>query len=367
MIKKYKVLIISTTRFELDGITNVILNYYRAMDKTDMQIDFVIPNDIRHDLKVELEAFGSRIYKISGRMKKPLLYVNKLIKLVQENKYTIVHAHGNSCTLALEMYSAKKGGAKIRIPHSHNTKTKYKIIHRMLRRLFDVNYTNAFACGQKAGEWLYKEKPFEIINNGIDVSRYKFNIETREQYRSKYNFNDKIVIGHIGHFTFQKNHDFLIDVFAELYKVNNRYQLLLIGGGDLRNTIEEKVKLLGLSDAVIFAGKSLEVPQLMQAMDLIIMPSKFEGLPLTLVEAQTACLPCYVSDAVSKEVGITDLVNFISLNKSSKEWATTINERVLEDRKQFVEKINNQIISAGYSITENAKVMKELYKLYYEL
>ncbi|MGG1486483.1 glycosyltransferase family 1 protein [Peribacillus castrilensis] len=363
--KKIKILIISTTRFELDGITNVILNYYRAMDKSDLIIDFVIPNDIRNDLKIELESFGSRIYKISGRSKKPFIYVKKLKMLIEENKYQVVHAHGNSCTLALEMSAAKKGGAIVRIPHSHNSKNKFKLVHRMLRRTFNSHYTHAFACGQLAGEWLFQEKPFEIINNGIDVSRYKFNVVTREQYRNKYNLNEKIVIGHIGHFTFQKNHDFLIDVFAELYKVNNRYQLLLIGGGDLRKTIEEKVKFLGLSDAVIFAGKSLEVPQLMQAMDMIIMPSRFEGLPLSLVEAQTACLPCYVSDAVSKEVGLTDLVNFISLSKSSKEWATIINESVLRDRNQLVNKINNQIISAGYSITENATVMKDLYKSYY--
>ncbi|MFE5426924.1 glycosyltransferase family 1 protein [Peribacillus simplex] len=365
--KKKKILIISTTKFDLDGITNVILNYYRAMDKTDMIIDFVIPNEIRNDLKVEIESLGSKIYKISGRTKNPLIYFKKLKKLIQENKYHIVHAHGNSCTLALEMFAAKKGGAIVRIPHSHNSKNKFKLVHKLLRRTFNSNYTHAFACGQLAGEWLYQDKPFEIINNGIDVSRYSFNIETREQYRNKYNLNEKIVIGHIGHFTFQKNHDFLIDVFAELYKVNNKYRLVMIGGGDLRVTIEEKVQLLGLSDAVIFAGKSLEVPQFMQAMDMIIMPSRFEGLPLSLIEAQAACLPCYVSDTVSKEVGVTDLVNFISLKKSSIEWATIINERVLEDRNQVVETINNQIISAGYSITENAKAMKELYRLYYEL
>lgn len=366
METKIKVLIIVTTRFELDGITNVILNYYRAIDKSDMQIDFVIPNDIRKDLKKELEAFGSSIFKISNRVKKPISYMNRLTKLIKENNYNIVHGHGNSCTLALEMYAAKKGGAKVRISHGHNSTCKHTIIHRILRRLFDNNYTNAFACGEKAGEWLYNNKPFEVINNGINIDKFKYDVEIRKKYRNKYNLNAKKVIGHIGHFTYQKNHEYLIDVFAELYKMNSDYRLILIGDGELRVDIEKKVEDLGLSNVVIFTGKTLEVPQLMQAMDSIIMPSRFEGLPLTLVEAQTACLPCFVSDKVSKEAGITDLVRFISLKTSPKEWANIINKSKIINRKELKDKIVNEIIQAGYSINDNAKRMKKLYKLYIE-
>ncbi|MGH4140379.1 glycosyltransferase family 1 protein [Clostridium sp.] len=364
--KIIKVLIIASTKFELDGITNVILNYYRAMDKADMQIDFVIPNYISDDLKAELESFGSNIFKISNRTKYPISYISKLTKLVREKNYNIVHAHGNSCTLALEMYSAKKGNAKVRIAHSHNTKTKYRIVHKLLRRIFDASYTQAFACGQKAGEWLYNGKKFEIINNGIDINKYKYNAEIRQKYRNKYNLNGKKVIGHIGYFCYQKNHEYLIDIFAELFKLDKNYRLILIGDGELRVNIENKIKKLGLYDWVVFTGKTLDVPQFMQAMDMIVMPSRFEGLPLTLVEAQSACLQCFVSDSVSKEVEITDLVQFIALEKSPKEWANQINNSIPVNRGEIASVIYNKIVDEGFNITDNAKIMKALYNQYIE-
>ncbi|EYE87678.1 hypothetical protein Q428_12005 [Fervidicella metallireducens AeB] len=364
--KNIKLLIISTTKFDLDGITNVILNYYRSIDKSDMQIDFVIPNDIRMDFKKEIESYGSRIYIVEGRMRNPLLYVSKLIKIINENNYNIVHAHGNSCTLALEMYAAKKGGVRVRIPHSHSSKNKYKLAHNILRKPFDTLYTHAFACSQKAGQWLYNGEAFEIINNGIEVIKYKYNAEIREKYRNKYNLIGKKVIGHIGHFTYPKNHEYLISIFAELININNDYRLILIGDGELKPSIEKKVSELGLTNKVIFTGKTLDVPQLMQAMDMIVMPSRFEGLPLTLVEAQSSCLPCFVSDAVSKEVAITDLVQFISLEKSPKEWAEQIDSLEHVNREEIKESIYKQIVNAGYSITDNAKRMKELYKKFIE-
>lgn len=364
--KKIKVLIIATTKFELNGITNVILNYYRAIDKSDIQIDFVVPNVIRDDLKTELESNGSRIYIFSERNKKPISYMSKLINLIRENNYDVVHAHGNSCTLALEMYAAKNGGVKVRIPHSHNSTCKNKTIHKLLRVPFDRNYTHAFACGQKAGEWLYNGRIFEIINNGIDINKYKYNEEIRIKYRQKYNFNKNKVLCHIGHFTYQKNHDYLIDVFSELYKLDSNYRLMLIGDGELRTNIEKKVNTLGLFDAVTFTGKTLEVSQLMQAVDMIVMPSRFEGLPLTLVEAQAACLPCFVSDTVSKEAAITDLVQFVSLENSPKEWAKQINSSMTVNRNEIRESIYKQIVDAGYSINDNAKRMKDLYKKFIE-
>jgi glycosyltransferase involved in cell wall biosynthesis len=366
-IKKIKVLIIATTKFELNGITNVILNYYWAMEKSDMQIDFVIPNDIGNDLRNELGLFGSNIYKISGRNKKPFTYISKLSKLINKNSYDIVHAHGNSCTLALEMIAAKKGKVKVRISHSHSSNCKYKIIHKVLRKLFNNNYTHAFACGQKSGEWLFKGNPFVIINNGINLEMYKYDEMIRKEYRNKYGLNGKKVVGHIGHFSYPKNQEYLVKIFHELYKLDNSYRLILIGDGQLRQNIQEQVANLGLTNTVIFTGKTSEVPQLMQALDIIVMPSRFEGFPLTLVEAQSACLPCFVSDTISSEVAITDLVQFISLNKSPKEWANQINTFTPKNRRESSNTIYNQIAEAGYSITENAEKIKRLYKSYLAL
>ena len=363
--EKIKVLVITTTKFEIDGITNVILNYFRAMDKSDMQIDFVIPNELRDDLRTELCASGSHIY-ILKRRKNFLAYIIKLKQRIRNNKYHIVHAHGNSCTLVLEMYAAKKGGAKVRISHSHNTTCKHIILHKVLRRFFDKSYTHAFACGQKAGKWLYNKKPFEVIRNGININKYKYDEKIRIEYRNKYDFNGKKVIGHVGRFSYQKNHEFIIKIFSELYKLDNNYRLLLIGDGELRTHIEKQIKDLALSDVVTFTGNTLDVPQLMQAMDIFIMPSRFEGLPLTLIEAQAACLPCFVSDSISEEVAITELVKFISLKESPKKWAEKINHMNFINRNEMKDIICNKIVDAGYSIVDNARKLKKLYELYIE-
>ena len=361
-----RLLTISTTKFELDGITNVIMNYYRTMDKSDMQIDFVIPNIPRKDLKEEIKRNGGQIYVLGNRMRNPISYVRNLTKLIKERNYDIVHAHGNSCTLALEMYAAKKGGAKVRIPHIHSTSCKYKIIHVLLRKVFHTFRTHAFACGQKAGEWIYKDEPFEIIRNGINIEKYCLNEEIRKVYRDKYNLNGKKVIGHVGRFSYQKNHEFLIKVFSELCKINDNYRLLLVGDGILKQEIEQMVNNMNLSSMVIFAGKTPNVPQLMQAMDVMVLPSRYEGLPLTLIEAQAACLPCFVSDAVSSEVAITDLIYFISLDKSPAEWAKIIDSYVYPNRKEIVGEVTSRIIEQGYSIKDNAVVLKKLYKRYIE-
>lgn len=362
--KNMKLLIIATTYFELDGITNVILNYFRAMDQSDMTIDFVIPNDISNDLRLELESYGSSIYIIRNRQKRLFAYINKLAQLIEENNYDIVHAHGNSCTLGIEMVAAKRGKAKVRISHSHNSQNKYLIAHKMLRGIFDANYTHALACGEKAGKWLFQDKDFEIINNGIDISKFMFNLENRQTYREKYNLTDKKVMGHIGHFSYQKNHDYLVDIFNACYKEDNNYRLMLIGEGDLRASVANKVNDLGLSDVVIFTGKTFEVPQILQALDVFVMPSRFEGFPLTLVEAQTACLPCFVSDAVTKESGITELVHFVSLEKSPGEWVKSIQEAPTVNREKEKDKMCQTIIDAGYSISDNAKNLKALYQSY---
>ncbi|HPT77499.1 MAG TPA: glycosyltransferase family 1 protein [Candidatus Atribacteria bacterium] len=359
-----RVLIIATTKFEMDGITHVILNYYRAMDKSGMQIDFAVPNELDAGLRQELEQAGSAIYRLNSRLKHPLAYIRQLSRLVRENKYDIVHAHGNSATLYLEMIAAKKGGARVRLPHSHNTTCRHKLVDKLLRPMFYKSYTHGFACGQKAGEWLFGSRPFEIINNGIDLSKYSFDAQIRENYRSQYGFAEKKVIGHVGTFNYQKNHEFLIDIFSELYKLDPSYRLLLVGDGTLKEETEQKVTALKLNDAVTFAGKTPEVPGLLQAMDMLVLPSRYEGLPLTLIEAQAACLPCFVSDVVSPEAGVTELVSYIPLEEPANKWAQIIHGAVAVDREAIRDRIHSNLTDAGYSIYNNARHMKSLYSEY---
>lgn len=360
-----KVLVISTGTFGYGGgITNVIMNYYHALDKSEIQMDFVVRGCIDDKLKQEVLNDGRKLYELSYRLNSPFKYMKKLAGIVKMGKYDIVHAHGNSSTLAIEMIAAKKGGAKIRIPHCHNTTTNHKLIHKLLRKAFDANYTNGFACGIKAGKWLYEKQPFTVINNGIEVNRFRFNEDVRQKYRIKLGLDGYKVVGNIGTINFQKNHEFLVDVFSELHRLDNKYRLLIVGDGGLRNDVEIKIASLGLTDAVIFTGKSREVPQLMQAMDIIVMPSRYEGLPLSLLEAQSACLKCFVSDVITQEVGVTDLVKYISLEKQSKEWAKVINDAEEVDRGLRKNEYISQITDSGYNIAENAKTLQNLYQSY---
>ena len=358
-----RVLIISTRNFGYSGgISNVILNYYRSVNKNNIKMDFIVQRCLDEDLRNEIEKDGNKIFELNYRSKFPLKYMRNIKKIVKKGEYDIVHAHGNSCTLAIELIASKQGGADVVIPHSHNTYTKYKTLHYLLRGVFNKSYTHGFACGVDAGNWLFQNDSFTVINNGIQVDDYLFNNTTRELYRKKLGVENNKVVGNIGAFNHQKNHDFIIKVFQELYQLDQSYRLVLVGEGVLKESIEKKVDSLGLSDVVTFAGKSREVPQLMQAMDMILMPSRYEGLPLTLLEAQAAGLQCFTSDIVTKEVNITNTVKYISLEESPQEWALKMQNCSLTNRILSRDRNRSSIVKSGYSIIENAVKLEDTYR-----
>ncbi|WP_368646159.1 glycosyltransferase family 1 protein [Alkalibacterium putridalgicola] len=355
------VLTISTTNLQLDGISNVIINYYTSMDKSDMKIDFVFPKINHPQFEEIIKANNSNIYTLNMRKKNPFTYVLKLTKLIKENKYDIIHAHGNSSTLALEMLASKMAGIEIRISHCHSTQTNIKHLRSLFNRMFKSSYNVGLACSKKAGEYLYEDQSFEVINNGIDIDKFQYDESARRYQREPLGLTNEKLIGHIGHFSYSKNHDFLIDVFQKLYEKDNNYRLLLIGDGKYKQDIEEKVSRLNLSEAVIFAGKRQDIPELLSAIDLFVMPSRFEGLPVTLIEAQAAHLPCYISDNITTEVKVTELVHFVPLDDNPEEWARCIDAEQVKDRISADNKYNSEIIKAGFSIKENASHLKQLY------
>ncbi|MDF2472259.1 MAG: hypothetical protein K0R21_41 [Anaerocolumna sp.] len=356
-----KLLIVATTYFELDGITNSLMNYYRHMDKSDMQIDFVTPNKLVKRLKKEIRANGSKIYVLPMRNSNPFTYAKILSRIVKAGEYDIVHAHGNSSTLQTEMFAAKLGGAKIRIAHSRNTSCDHRFFHWLLRPFFYRTFTHGFACGTDAGKWLFGKKPFTVIPNGNDIEKFSYCEEVRQEYRQKYNLEGKKVIGHVGSFCRQKNHEFLLDVFYELLKLDPNHVLFLIGDGELRGEIKEKIKLLGMEQNVILTGKTLEVANLLQAMDVMVLTSRHEGLPNVVIEWQLAGLPSIVSDKVTPDVKVTDLVEFMPLEAGAKDWAEKINQVKLTDRMTIREEIKDKMRTAGYDIEENAKELKQIY------
>ncbi|MCG5102604.1 glycosyltransferase family 1 protein [Oceanobacillus alkalisoli] len=356
-----RLLIIVTTKFELDGITNNIMNYYKYMDKSDMKVDFAVPNIVPDRLKNIIKANDGTIFELPYRNNNPIKYLINLKRIISKNNYNIVHAHGNSSTLALEMYAAKSAGINIRIAHSRNTMCKYKTINKVLRPIFDRNTTHGFACGVDAGKWLFRNNEFKVIKNGNDIEKFKPNQKVRRQVREKYDLQGKKVIGHVGHFNYQKNHEFLIEVFNELVRINPNTILFLIGDGKLRPFIKEKVEKMGLMDKVVFIGKSLEVEKLIQAMDVMVLPSRYEGLPNVSIEWQIACIPSVFSDGITKEIAITDLVHFMSLESGALEWAKLLDQIELVDRNEVSDRVVKQITDAGFNIEENSKELKKIY------
>lgn len=362
-----KVLNILTSPLVYDGISMSNMNYFRNMDKNKIQIDFVVPV-VEENIKKEIEEEKGHVYLIEGRRRATFTYMKKLIKLIREKKYDIVQAHGSSAILCIEMIAAKKAGCKIRIAHSRNTKADHKIADKLLRPIFYRTYTHGFACGEEAGKWLFGNRKFEIINNGKNVEEYQFNYKIRKEMREKNGLDNKIVIGHVGNFNEQKNHNYLIDIFYELTKNNgNKYKLILLGDGGLRKDIEEKVKNLKLENQVLFVGKTAEVSKWLQAMDIMVFPSKFEGFPNVLVEWQIAGLPCLISDKITDKVKLTNLVQFESIEEKPKKWAIRIKNIKLEDREANKEMLLTQIKEKGFDIKENARRLEKIYMQLYNI
>lgn len=357
-----KILLISTVGLKYDGITNVMLSNLEAMDKSNLEFfvaeTLVSENNIREKFK----ALGCKLVKFPNRKKNPLKYFWSVFSFIRKNKIDVVHANGNSATLAIEMLAAKLGNCPIRIAHSHNTKADFAKLDKILRPVFDISYNKAVACSNEAGKWLFKDKSFLVVNNGRDIDKYSFNPIKRQQMRDKLNGSDKLFIGHVGGFVTQKNHDFLLHVYKEISLLRNDAIFFVIGDGDLKKQIYDLTDELGIKDKVVFTGNIDNVQDYLQAMDVMIMPSLFEGLPLAVIEWQLSGLPVVMSDVITKDCIISDKVERLSLKESYKSWAIKVIEasncdgreaRVLQTRRNAKE--------MGFDIKDSAKKLRNLY------
>ena len=361
-----RILQIMTSSLTFNGIGMSIMNYFRNINNENIHIDFAVPNEVEDQIRKEIEQKNCKIFQLISEDKKklkqrhPIKYYKEIHKIIKANNYDIVHVHGSSSMMCIELLAAKKAGCKVRIAHSRNTESDNNKLHFLLKPFFKKSYTDAFACGKEAGEWLFgKNKEVTIIPNGKDSDEFKFKEEERNKIRKEYNLENKIVIGHVGNFFFQKNHEFLIDVFKELTKKDDRYVLVLVGFGTLQDEIEKKVVDLGIENKVVFLGKVTNISEWLNAMDIMVFPSRFEGFPNVLIEWQISGLPCIISDTITKDVKITDLVKFKSLQDSPEDWAKEIIKIELKDRNNT--KYIEQIKEAGYDIKENAKMLENLY------
>lgn len=370
--KKKYILQIGMTR-NLGGIESYLIQQFRHIDKSKIMFDFVnITSEYDIVFKNEIIRENSKIYNICSRHRNPLLHYLKWIILLLQNKnrYQAIVLNSVDLSYIFPLFIAKLVGIPIRIIHSHNAGYGYKIgfLRKLLIRfnkiLLDFSATTYFACSKKAGHWMFgKDKRFNIIHNAIELDKYKYNLLKREEKRKELNIENKFVVGHIGRFVYQKNHEFLIDIFYEIHKMWPESVLILIGDAvDDKTYLEkakQKVKELNLEKNVKFLGMRNDVADLMQTMDCFILPSRFEGLPFVGIEAQAAGLPCYFSDTITKEVEITDLIEFISLNENAINWAKKIIKNKDFKRKNFL----NRLIKAGYDINTEVKKIEKFYEI----
>ena len=351
------------------GVESVIMNYYRNIDRNKIQFDFIIDEDSTIDPPIkEIEEMGGQVI-FCPPYQKTIKYEKFLIDLFKKNKYKIIHSNINALSI-FPLKAAMKAGVKIRIAHSHSTSNRKewkKTLLKSFLKLFSKKYANVLcACSEFAGKWLFgtntlKKGKVIIINNGIDIKLYKFNKNIRNDIRNSIGLseNDK-VIGHIGRFVKQKNHDFIIEIFKKLYEKDNNYKLMLIGTGPLMKNIKEKVNLLGLSKAVYFLGQKEDANRYYNAMDLFLFPSLYEGLGMSLIEAQVNKLRCIASSEVPQKASISNGISFLKLNLSQEEWIKEI--EISLNRKDI--KLNDKI--RDYDIEIQAKKLNYYYNKWME-
>lgn len=355
-----KVLMIDTAPMLFDGITAVMYNYIANMNRNDVTIDVVAINKLADKQRQQFLDIGCKVYELTNRSRNPIKYIQDLAGLIKKEKYDIAHIHCNSHTAAIDVFACWLGGCKVRITHSHNTKTAHAYIHKLLGPFFNLFTTDCFACGIEAGKWLHGNRKTTIWKNAINTDKFAFSSSAREKICRQYHLDGKVAVGHVAHFTPHKNHTFLIEMWKDVVKKNKNYVLFLIGDGRLKSGIEEKVKELNLQDNVVFTGMTFNVPDYLSAMDIMVLPSLYEGLPYVLIEWQDAGVPCLVADTVTPDCKLTEDVKFIPLDKEL--WMNEILackpilDRISESKLNQV-----RIKEAGYSITDNAQKLKDFY------
>tara|TARA_R110000868_G_scaffold90110_1_gene250381 strand:+ start:16990 stop:18126 length:1137 start_codon:yes stop_codon:yes gene_type:complete len=365
------------TAMNRGGAETMVMNYYRAMNRNNIQFDFIVHREEVGIYETEILSLGGKIFRMPALSPSNYFkYIKSLNIFFQSHpEYNVIHSHMNAYSYLI-LKIAKKNNVSIRIAHSHtsiepffkkiflkNTDivTTIKDSVQSVVRHFVPNVANYyFSCGQKAGIWLFGKKNYgkvTIINNAVNSAQFSYNLEFSKEYKKILNLQDKEIIGHVGNFVEAKNHIFLIHVFKKMLEINNNLVLLLVGQGYLKNKIQEEVKKLEIDSNVRFLGVRDDIPNLMQAFDLFLFPSLYEGLPLTMVEAQASGLKIIASDTITSEVKVTNLVTFCSLDKPENYWA----ELALKNLKYNRRNTHEDIVDGKYDIEMNAKNLYEFY------
>lgn len=345
-----------------------VINALTHMDLTDLQIDLLTPYECTNEYyRSIVEDNGGKVYSLHFPFNpggnRTSLY-KPLYRFMGKMKYDVIHIHSGSISvLAIGACAARHAGTKCVIVHSHvageNRTLKYFLVRVISYPFIKMFPTTYCACSQAAGDWKYPKsiarKKLKILKNGVDLEKYSFNAESRKKMRNMLNLDEKaFVVGHVGRFTYQKNHRYLIEIFVEVKQYIHNAKLLLVGDGELREDVFQYAKTKGISQDIIFTGMVNNVNDYLQVMDVFALPSRFEGLPIVGVETQAMGIPLLCSDCVSKELKISEGIQFLPL-EDQQAWVDAIIAR--PERKDNKEQIKRN----GYDIYDTALAMRKMY------
>lgn len=352
----------------LAGAESFVMNVIRSIDKDKFNIDVAVSDDTRGGYADEMKALGCVIHLLPEyRVTNVIDYKKKWTKFFEKNNYDVVHGNlSNSAFLYLDI--AKKFGANT-IVHSHSGGFRGSFLQRILKRFTSKLAKSPadywFACSDNAayshyGNAYKNYDKFYLIPNGIIARNYRFDKSLRDKVRMQYDLTDDIlVVGHVGSFTPPKNHIFLIEIFKEILSLHPSTKLMLIGDGNLRKAIHEKANNLGIKESIIFTGSVSNVNEHMMAMDIMIFPSIFEGLPVSLVESQAAGLKWVASDTITKEVCLSDIASYKSLNDSASSWAEEVLKHTnIENRAYY----NDIVCQTDFNMALSIKKLEKIYE-----
>lgn len=342
------------------GAETFLMKVCRALPREEYQLDFIVSADGGCYTQEVLDR-GGRIYTIPLRTKDPVGALGGIRRIVRENKYDIVLKLAENSLAVLDLIAAKQGGAKTLALRSCNAPTGVsfagRTTHALLRPLLNAVTTVRLAPSDLAAEFMFgKGKPVHLLHNGVDLNIFRYDAEGRRRIREEFNLGEKLVVGHVGRFQKQKNHSYLLEIFAKIRAVREDAVLLLVGTGELEKAVREQARELGIADALIFAGQRFDIPQLLSAMDVFVFPSFHEGMPNTVIEAQAAGLPCVIADTITKEANITGLVQYLPLELPPEDWAKTALGAVTEERTNTAP----DFLEHGYDIEGVAKELLRL-------
>jgi glycosyltransferase involved in cell wall biosynthesis len=359
-----RVLVLLTGGVRREGITISLLDSLKNMDLNGLSITLLAVHNNDPLIINEFQSLGCHVIQLPDRRSSFFLYLFRLISLLVLNHYDVFHIRGSSAIMAIELFLAKVVGIKKRIAHSDNTHCYNLFADRLLRPLFYSSYTHAVACGTDAGKWLFGTRKFVVIHNGRDLNKYHFDQKMRETIRTNYSFSDQLILGYVGNINHVKNLRFLLDVFKDVNQKIPETFLLIIGDGPDRLEIERYAVSLEIDKSIIFTGRVDNVNEILNAIDLMLLPSLYEGLPNVVMEWQISGLKCIISNNITRECAITNLVTLLSVTDGPDSWVETILKNNYElPRYQLSQLAISAMKNNDFDIKGTSKNTRDLYIL----